>query len=215
MALRLSLLALMLLAPSALAQGFEAMVNPNPSRATAPAMVNWHAVPLNGTPPFTFRWEFGDGQSSPEQVGQVVYTNPGTHAARVTITDAQGARASARGTVDIAPDLVVTASSDFRGGAAPVTVRFRSQAVGGTPPYNYTWDLGSYGGIVAGQDQVVHIPHTTSGFFEVTVQDSWGELERAAVRIQMEPPRGLPGLDVVALAAVLMGAAAAQRMRVR
>jgi len=53
--------------------------------------VTFKAKALNGTPPFTFTWNFGDG--SPEGNGALVkhtYTTLGTFDARVTGSDASG-----------------------------------------------------------------------------------------------------------------------------
>jgi PKD repeat protein len=57
-----------------------------------PNTVTFKAKALNGTPPFTFTWNFGDG--SPEVSGEIVkhtYTALGTFDARATGSDASGA----------------------------------------------------------------------------------------------------------------------------
>ncbi len=55
-------------------------------------VVTFKAKALNGTPPFKFDWNFGDG--TPNASGEMVkhvYTKIGRHSARVTGTDASGA----------------------------------------------------------------------------------------------------------------------------
>lgn len=55
-------------------------------------IVTFKAKALNGTPPFKFEWDFGDG--TPHGSGEMVkhiYTKIGRHNPRVTGTDASGA----------------------------------------------------------------------------------------------------------------------------
>ncbi|HOX08649.1 MAG TPA: PKD domain-containing protein [Planctomycetota bacterium] len=52
----------------------------------------------------TFRWNFGDGQWSQTADADHLYTNPGTYTAELTVTDRDGASASAKVTIAVEPD---------------------------------------------------------------------------------------------------------------
>ena len=70
--------------------------------------VTFKAKALNGTPPFTFTWNFGDG--SPQGSGELVkhtYTALGTFDARVTGSDASGSKSV------VTLRLLVTTREDF------------------------------------------------------------------------------------------------------
>lgn len=73
-----------------------------------PNTVTFKAKALNGTPPFTFTWNFGDG--SPEGSGELVkhtYTALGTFDARATGSDASGTKSL------VTLQILVTTPEDF------------------------------------------------------------------------------------------------------
>lgn len=53
----------------------------------------------NGTPPYTYSWDFGDGQISTEEKPVHVYSISGTYTVNLTVRDAKGNRAAAASTV--------------------------------------------------------------------------------------------------------------------
>lgn len=61
----------------------------------------------NGAQPTTWRWEFGDGTTSPFRNSDVVYSGAGTFTVKLTITDDRGASASASRTVTVANNAPV------------------------------------------------------------------------------------------------------------
>jgi PKD domain-containing protein len=76
-------------------------VTPEPLRAQVnldstdiPATYRFEADGDGGTPPYTYHWDFGDGQEANVQNTRHTYENPGTYTATVTVTDATGQTAS-------------------------------------------------------------------------------------------------------------------------
>jgi hypothetical protein len=61
---------------------------------TAPATFLFEADAEGGTEPYTFQWDFGDGQQAIGRNIEHTYENPGTYTATLTVTDATGQSAS-------------------------------------------------------------------------------------------------------------------------
>jgi PKD repeat protein len=61
---------------------------------TAPATFLFEADAEGGTEPYTYSWDFGDGQQATGQYIHHTYENPGTYTATVTVTDSAGQTAS-------------------------------------------------------------------------------------------------------------------------
>ena len=70
---------------------------------TAPATFLFEADSQGGTAPYTYSWDFGDGQQDNEQSPTHTYQNPGTYQVTLTITDSAGQTASDTGQVTVHP----------------------------------------------------------------------------------------------------------------
>jgi PKD repeat protein len=73
-----------------------------------PATYRFEADGHGGTPPYTFHWDFGDGQEANVQNTRHTYENPGTYTATLTVTDATGQTASDSVEVPVEPASTVT-----------------------------------------------------------------------------------------------------------
>jgi len=102
-----------------------------PTSGVAPLTVSLKAVPIGGTPSYTFEWNFGDGMpTSSERTPTHNYTSAGTYTATITITDSVGASAS---------DTVTIKAT----AAAPVTLTVFS-LWGGSEEKNFLQCLGNF-----------------------------------------------------------------------
>jgi len=132
--------------------------------------VAFSATASGGSPPYTFRWDFGDG--SPAATGATVthaYTAIGTWNVTVTTTDASGRRGVARTSLEVTPPLVggftVTPPSPVVG----QRVSFNGTITSGSPPYTFAWSFGDGG---TGQGEDVGHPYAVQGTFNVTMTAS-------------------------------------------
>ena len=95
-----------------------------------------------GTPPLTWHWDFGDGNTSDEQHVDYTYTTPGTYNVTLMVTnDAGSDNATTVITVKeatIAPVVNFTATPPS--GRAPLTVKFADTSTG--KPIAWQWDFG-------------------------------------------------------------------------
>jgi PKD repeat protein len=142
-----------------------------------------------GTGPYTYSWDFGDGQSATTQEAPHTYSTAGTFTATLTVTDSVPVTATATEKIDVSvtPSLHANINASPTSGKAPLTVHFSGSASGGTPPYTYSWDFGD-GQPGTGQ-YLFHIysgPGTYSA--TLTVTDSVGTENITSVTIIVIPP---------------------------
>jgi PKD repeat protein len=90
-------------------------VTPEPLRAQLnldstdiPATYRFEADGHGGTPPYTYQWDFGDGQEANVQNTRHTYENPGTYTATLTVTDATGQTVSDSTEVIVQPEAPPT-----------------------------------------------------------------------------------------------------------
>jgi parallel beta-helix repeat protein len=69
-------------------------ISATPSSGPPPLAINFSAEATGDFPPFTYKWDFGDGQSSNSQYCSHTYTNVGTYVSILTVTDSRGNRES-------------------------------------------------------------------------------------------------------------------------
>jgi PKD repeat protein len=117
-----------------------------------------------GSAPFTYQWDYGNGQTDQGVVGSVVYTAPGTYRVRLRVTDAAGSVATATESVVVeAPALNVTVDYALIGEALeldqPTDIVVKVAAgvgVGALSGLNFVGDV--LAGIPAGPAEIVAGP---------------------------------------------------------
>lgn len=116
------------------------------------------------TQPYTWLWQFGDGDTSIQKAPSHTYTSPGTYQVSLTATNAQGCSYGYALNQRI---NVFSAKADFSpdatSGCPPLTVNFNNSSSGAV---SYFWDFGD--GTTSTQQHPSHI-YATIGSYQVTL----------------------------------------------
>ncbi|MGF1528657.1 MAG: PKD domain-containing protein, partial [Candidatus Competibacterales bacterium] len=181
-----------------------ASIAANPTQGTAPLTLNFNASASedsDGTI-VNYAWAFGDGNRASGATTSHVYTTPGNYPATLTVTDDDGATASAAVAIDVAEPAnqgpMANVSPTPTQGTAPLTVAFDASASedsDGTIAA-YAW---SFGDGSSGTGATTNHVYTTPGNYTatLTVTDDDGATASAAVDVIVDAPAGGSEGDVV------------------
>jgi PKD repeat protein len=191
---------------------WEAIRGP-PDAGNVSDTFSFTAEAQGGREPYTFHWDFGDGQQATGQNVTHTYEDPGgepVYNATVTVTDAAGQTASDTTEVHLVGPggrypLTVAASWDSTNGdTAPATYSLEAEAFGGSSGgrdvgYTFHWDFGD------GQESTSHRcceyhTYEDPGNYTatVTVTDGIGQTASDSVSFSVSPLGEIQPLSVEA-----------------
>jgi PKD repeat protein len=136
--------------------------------------INFNGEASDGTPPYTYNWDFGDGTFGSGQNPTHVYNVEDNYLITLSVTDDDFNSADDIGYVYIYGEAFVAYVGGPYSGDVGETITFSGSAFGGTPPYTYHWDFGD-GNTDTGQN-TTHV-YNSEGTYPVilTVTDDTGE----------------------------------------
>lgn len=120
----------------------------------------------DGTPPYEFAWEFGDGGSASNYTAVHTYSKPGSKVVTCTVTDSASQRASSEIVVSVAPALSLIATVNRIAAAPGTSLTFSALTTGGTGSITYIWRFGDDSSSVG--TPVTH-SYTAAGQYSVSV----------------------------------------------
>ncbi len=127
---------------------FTADFTHSPASPTAGSPVSFTATAKNGTAPYSFAWQFGDGTTGTGATPSHTYSAAGTYLVNLTASDSAAHTATASHSLSVAaapsppPPLVADFSFSPSSPVAGQAVNFTATATGGSPPYTYAWQFG-------------------------------------------------------------------------
>ncbi len=118
-----------------------------PLTGVVPLPVTFTSIIIDGGPPYTYVWSFGDGGTSTSANPVRTYTVAGTYSVTMTVTDASGTvKSQTRSNYIVATaaieDLVCNFSGVPTSGIEGVVINFTSTVTGGVGPFTYAWNFG-------------------------------------------------------------------------
>jgi NSS family neurotransmitter:Na+ symporter len=188
----------------------KALVEPRRSLQDSPGPLAHRcaATAAWGTPPYRYRWEFGDGDTSTEASCEHAFPKPGDYTVTVTATDANALEAKREIPVHV-PPFAVSLAADPRGGEVPAMVSFKAELTSpeGTAVkpegYDFRWDfgdsLGTDGGAgvqhrydLGAEDLAAleeeNATYTTRSASVTVVRASDGQSVTETIEISLRPP---------------------------
>jgi gliding motility-associated-like protein len=154
---------------SGLAQAPVANFISNVNTGCAPLAVQFTDQSTNN--PFSWNWDFGNGQLSTARNPSISYSLPGTYTVRLVVRNAAGiAEEIKTDYITVSPSAVVSFVANMTTACAPATIQFTDQST--TPPgagtiTDWLWDFGD--GNTSNQQNPTHT-YTTTGFYTVSLQ---------------------------------------------
>ncbi len=162
---------------------------------TAPLAVSFTGSASGGSSPYSYRWTFGDGDTSVVQNPNHTYAAAGTYSAMLTVTDRTATTANytviVRVTSGAAVALSASAVATPSSGVAPLAVGFTARAAGGTGPYRYRWSFGD-GGTSTVQNPSRTYVAPGSYLVILTITDSRGATARATLTVRTGTAKTTP-----------------------
>lgn len=146
-----------------------------PVLGSEPLVVDFTAVAANGTAPYVYTWEFGDGAVGSGATVSHTYTTPGTYEVKVSVVDALLHDTGGRVVVEVLDKLLSDPDRIPEKATVPFPVTFYANAVGGVKPYRYLWDFGD--GFTSTEANPVH-NYTVPGYYNaaLTLTDNQGRV---------------------------------------
>ena len=158
-----------------------------PTNGVAPLDVSFTADATGGKPPYSFNWDFGDGETSTDQNPTHTYTTAGTYTATVEVVDSLGGSITSTQQITVHPTSGTVCAASKESGTVPLTVDFTSTPNGGVLPYTYDWNYGD--GTAHGTTQNPSHTYTVAGTYtySVTVTDNIGQTATCGGTINVYP----------------------------
>jgi PKD repeat protein len=171
--------------------------SPNPAVFGRP--VQFNATESGGALPYTYAWAFGDGGTGGNLSSIThAYTTNGPFLVVLTVSDGITGQ-QARGYLNVTILLQAQIQTSTLSVGPPNSFHFVGSAVGGTPPYEFSWDFGD--GSPAVSVGVTNHTFNQSGTYSVTLTVTDAKGHQVTSQIQLNAgcsPHGflgLPGID--------------------
>lgn len=108
--------------------------------------IQFNGFASGGTPPYTWEWTFGDGDTSTEQNPTHAYDTAGVYNVTLTVTDSLMATATDETTATITSPAPVIEIGDITGGLLKVNAIVKN--TGSAAASNLSWSINLNGGII-------------------------------------------------------------------
>jgi PKD repeat protein len=134
------------------------------------SLISFRGSVTGGCPPYSWHWNFGDGNTSIQQNPSHAYRTVGNYTVTLTVIDNLSHFNSDYTSVEVTFELRANAHGPYNG-TMRIPVQFFGNVTGGSPPYTWLWDLGD--GSTSTQQNPQHTYNTEGNYtILLTVNDS-------------------------------------------
>jgi len=172
------------------ANPLNATINASPTSGQVPLTISFTGNATGGSSPYTYSWNFGDGTSSSTQNPSHTYSTAGDYTATLTVTDSASSQDSESVTINASTPpspLVASLVASPTSGQVPLSVNFTGGAIGGSPPYTYSWNFGD--GVSSSSQNPSHTYSTAGNYTAtLTVTDNASNQDIESVTISTSAP---------------------------
>lgn len=113
-----------------------------PYEATILENISFNATVSGGTSPYSYEWDFGNGEIRNEKDISYNYSNPGIYTVIFTVEDNEGITESVETNATIYTDYINITLDIPDNATETEPVQFSATASNGVEPYNWSWDFG-------------------------------------------------------------------------
>ncbi len=154
----------------------------------APLVAQFSAAATGGFPPYSYSWDLGlAGATGTGPTVSQEYP-AGHYLVTVVATDAEGDATTASWAFTVVAPLSISLNATAPAALAHEAVTFSLSSSGGLGPYAYSWNFGDGSTSTAGANSSHAYAQAGSYRVSVTERDSLGELEAAAVSVEIVAP---------------------------
>lgn len=142
-----------------------------PVSGIAPLEVDFSAAGTGGTEPYSYSWDFGDGETNTLQNPTHEYTSPGSYTSQVVIMDADGNTVADTVTITVNPDTACGVHAAYDAASAVLSVPFldvplidpitQQEIPGQTGVFSCTLEYVSHSGGSFSINDVTYLPGET------------------------------------------------------
>jgi phospholipase C len=160
----------------------------NVSAGSDPLSVAFNASVPNGTGPYTYLWQFGDGTPGSNASAPVhLFTSIGTFVVSVNVSGSGGAWGTSFVSIQVVAPLTIQAGGHAATGGSDRSYQFTANVTGGESPYNFHWLFGD--GNVSGGSSATHEFRAAGSYTVVlTVTDGLGQRQDVLLAVALAPP---------------------------
>jgi parallel beta-helix repeat protein len=164
-----------------------------PSNSDTFTLVQFSGYVSGGSTPYTWHWDFGDGNTSWDQNPGHIYNEDHIYSVTLTVVDDEGFHDSYTSQIRIHGHLLIRAGGPYYQ-LINTPLQFTGYATGGAPPYTWHWDFGD------GHTSTIQSPahtYTATRYFTVnlTVHDSRNNVTWVTANITIADPSVLVYVD--------------------